>query len=99
MYNVQEAPNGFVNSEWKLQDKPYAGDVINSYNDGSPEEGKPPLGPFYEIETSSPAAALKPNETMTHIQRTFHIQGSEEVLNPLAKKLLGVNLQSIKNAF
>ena len=98
-YNVQESPNGYVNSAWEVQDKPYAGDVINSYNDGSPEEGKPPLGPFYELETSSPAAALKPGETMKHVQRTFHIQGPRKLLNPLAKKLLGVGLQEIKSAF
>lgn len=98
-YNVQGAPHGFVNSMWELQDEPYAGDVINSYNDGSPEQGVPPLGPFYELETSSPAAALKPGETMKHIQRTFHIQGSEADLNPLAKKLLGVDLDAIKSSF
>jgi hypothetical protein len=98
-YNVQDAPHGFVNSMWELQDEPYAGDVINSYNDGSPEPGKPPLGPFYELETSSPAAALKPGETMRHVQRTFHIQGSDEELNPLAKRLLGVGLDAIKAAF
>ena len=98
-YNVQAAPNGFVNSMWELQKEPYAGDVVNSYNDGSPEPGKPPLGPFYELETSSPAAALKPGETMRHVQRTFHIQGSEEELNPLAVKLLGARLDVIKTAF
>ena len=98
-YNVQESANGFVNSAWKLQDKPYAGDVINSYNDGSPEPGKAPLGPFYELETSSPAAALKPGETMKHIQRTFHIQGPEALLDPLARKLLGASLDEIKGAF
>ena len=98
-YNVQDAPNGFVNSMWELQDEPYAGDVINSYNDGSPEPGKPPLGPFYELETSSPAAALKPGEAMTHVQRTYHLQGPAEQLNGLAKQLLGVELDAIKKAF
>ena len=98
-YNVQDAPNGFVNSMWELQDEPYAGDVINSYNDGSPEPGVAPLGPFYELETSSPAAALKSGETMKHVQRTFHIQGSEEELDALAKRLLGVRLDAIKAAF
>lgn len=98
-YNVQGTPNGFVNSMWEQQEEPYAGDVINSYNDGSPEPGVAPLGPFYELETSSPAAALKPGETMRHVQRTFHIQGSEEELNPLARELLGVSLDSIKTAF
>ncbi len=98
-YNVQRAPHGFVNSMWELQDNPYAGDVINSYNDGAPEPGAAPLGPFYELETSSPAAALKPGETMKHVQRTFHIHGSEPDLNPLAKRLLGATLEEIKSAF
>ncbi|WDQ16467.1 DUF6786 family protein [Rhodopirellula sp. P2] len=98
-YNQQDAPHGFVNSMWELQDKPYAGDVIHSYNDGSPEPGKPPLGPFYELETSSPAAALQPNESLHHVQRTYHIHGSEVELRPLAQHLLGVTLEEIESAF
>ncbi|MCR9117702.1 MAG: hypothetical protein NXI22_12225 [bacterium] len=98
-YNVQAAPQGFVNSMWELQDKPFEGDVINSYNDGSPAEGEPPLGPFYELETSSPAAALKPGETMRHVQQTLHIQGTEEQLGPITRRMLGVTLEQIKNAF
>jgi hypothetical protein len=98
-YNQQPAQHGFVNSMWEQQKQPYAGDVINSYNDGSPEPGKPPLGPFYELETSSPAAALKPGETMKHVQRMFHFYGSEKDLNPLACKLLGASLEEINSAF
>tara|TARA_B110000977_G_C11076974_1_gene491574 strand:- start:174 stop:905 length:732 start_codon:yes stop_codon:yes gene_type:complete len=94
-YNVQAAPNGFVNSAWELQQEPYAGDVINSYNDGSPEPGAAPLGPFYELETSSPAAALKPGETMRHVQRTMHFQGTDELLDPIARHVLGVGLDAI----
>jgi len=97
-YNVQEAPSGFVNSMWELQKEPYKGDVINSYNDGSPEPGKPPLGPFYELETSSPAAALKPGETMKHVQRTLHLQGPEQDLDAIAKRILGVSIAEIKAA-
>lgn len=98
-YNVQEAPHGFVNSMWELQDEPYAGDAINAYNDGSPEPGKPPLGPFYELETSSPAAALQPNEAMRHVQRTYHFNGTEADLDPIANHLLGVSLEAIRTAF
>jgi hypothetical protein len=94
-YNVQAAPNGFVNSAWELQQEPYAGDVINSYNDGSPEPGAAPLGPFYELETSSPAAALEPGETMRHVQRTMHFQGTDELLDPIARHVLGVGLDAI----
>lgn len=98
-YNVQEAPNGFVNSSWEIQEEPFTGDVINAYNDGSPEPGVPPLGPFYELETSSPAAALKPNETMIHKQTTIHFQGEEAELDVIAKKVLGVSLEDINNSF
>jgi len=84
---------------WEMQKKPYAGDVINAYNDGSPEPGAPPLGPFYELETSSPAAALKPGETMKHVQRTYHFHGPEAQLEPLSKSLLGVGLETIKRQF
>ena len=95
-YNVQEAPNGFVNSMWELQKEPYSGDVINSYNDGSPAPGEPPLGPFYELETSSPAAALQPGDTMQHIQRTVHLQGDEAILDPIARNVFGVGIEAMK---
>ena len=72
--------------------------MLGMYNP-SPEPGKPPLGPFYELETSSPAAAFKPGETLRHVQRTFHIQGSQEQLGPLARRLLGTKLDVIKETF
>ena len=94
-YNTQEAPHGYVNSAWEHQEEPFAGDVLNAYNDGSPEPGVPPMGPFYELETSSPAAALKPNETMVHIQTTIHLQGEEQELSKIAEATLGVSLDVI----
>lgn len=95
-YNEQEAPHGYVNSMWEHQDEPYAGDVLNAYNDGSPAPGTPPLGPFYELETSSPAAALAPGESMRHVQRTVHLQGVEDRLDPIAERVLGVQLNAIR---
>lgn len=95
-YNVQDAPNGYVNSMWELQDEPFSGDVINAYNDGSPAPGEPPMGPFYEIESSSPAAALDPGESMQHIQKTIHLYGTEEQLNPIAIRVFGVSIDKIK---
>ncbi len=96
IYNVQAAPNGFVNSMWEFQKDPYSGDVINSYNDGSPAPGQPPLGPFYELETSSPAAALKPGQTVQHVQQTLHFQGSEDDLDAIARCVLKVGIETIK---
>ncbi len=99
LYKVQEAPSGYVNSMWEHQEEPYSGDVINSYNDGSPAPGEPPLGPFYELETSSPAAALNAGECMIHIQQTIHIKGSPKLLDPIARSTLGVGLNTIIKAF
>jgi hypothetical protein len=98
-YNVQDAPAGYVNSMWELQKDPFGGDVLNAYNDGSPGPGQPPLGPFYEIETSSPAAALAPGATMAHVSTTLHVQGPEAELDTIAKAVLGVNLAEISGAF
>lgn len=89
----------YVNSVWALQDAPYGGDVINAYNDGSPGPGLPPLGPFYEIETSSPALALKAGESGVHIQRTMHFEGDYAVLDSLAQSVLRVSLNEIEQAF
>ncbi len=83
---------------WENQQYPYKGDVVNSYNDGPPEPGKKPLGPFYELETSSPAAALQPGKSITHIHRTFHLQGSEADLDKIARATPKVGIEQIKSA-
>lgn len=99
-YNKPDAEvTNYVNSMWELQDKPFAGDAINAYNDGAPEPGAKPLGPFYELETSSPAFALKPGESGDHIQETYHFEGDEAQLNQLSQALLGVSLDEITSAF
>lgn len=85
----------YVNSMWEQQKEPYKGDVVNSYNDGPPAPGKPPLGGFYEIETSSPAAELAPGKDLVHTHRTFHFVGEPDALEPIAKKVLGVSLSEI----
>lgn len=97
-YDKPEGVTDYVNSMWELQAKPFAGDTVNAYNDGPPEPGKPPLGPFYELETSSPAYALEPGETTAHRHRTFHLQGSEAELDTIARAVLGVSLAEIASA-
>ena len=78
---------------------PYAGDVINSYNDGPVEDGSI-MGPFYEIETSSPAAELFPGEVfIAHVQRVAHIQGDEQKLGKIVWSLFNVDLNSITTKF
>lgn len=82
--------DGYVNSMWEHQEAPFAGDVVNSYNDGPVAPGQPPLGGFYEIETSSPALALAPGASAVHTQRTLHLTGERASLEPLAARALGL---------
>lgn len=96
-YTTHEGVTDYVNSTWAIQKEPYAGDAVNSYNDG-PVDGGKPLGPFYEIESSSPAAALKPGETLRHVHTTLHLAGPEGELQLLAKAVLGVGVDEIINA-
>lgn len=94
-YNKPAAVADYVNSEWRIQEQPYRGDVINSYNDGPPAPGAKPMGPFYELETSSPAVPLEPGEEILHQHQTFHITGERAVLSQLAERLLGIPLERI----
>ncbi len=96
-----EIPKGvtdYVNSAWELQEFPFKGDAINSYNDGPVADGSQ-MGPFYELETSSPALALKPGETAVYKQSTIHFEGTEEELNAICQQVFGVSLDEVKAVF
>jgi len=97
-YSSPEKPSVYVNSKWGEQDYPFVGDVINSYNDGPVEDGSI-MGPFYEIESSSPAAFLSAGDKITHTQRIFHLTGSEEKLTMITEKLFNYSLAEIKTVF
>ncbi|MEI8038103.1 MAG: DUF6786 family protein [Verrucomicrobiota bacterium] len=88
----------FVNSAWEIQQDPFSGDVINSYNDGPLADGTQ-MGPFYELESSSKAGFLQPGETLRHVQRTFHFEGDAAALTQIAGKKLGVSLADIQAVF
>lgn len=88
----------YLNQEWKTDKDPFIGDAVNAYNDGPLANGTQ-MGPFYEIESVSPAAFLKPNEKLTHKHSVFHFTGSKDGLNAIALKTLGVSLKAIEGAF
>lgn len=92
-FTTHDGVSDYVNSLWKMQDDPFEGDVANSYNDG-PIDGKQ-LGKFYELESSSPAAALAAGKSIQHIHRTIHLKGPKEELDKISNKLLGIGVDSI----
>lgn len=83
----------YVNSLWQIQDDPFKGDALNAYTDG-PVNGKQ-MGKFYELEGSSPAMALLPGSSQTHIQKTIHLKGAEADLNTVTQKLFGVKINQL----
>jgi hypothetical protein len=98
-YSKDERAIDYVNSLWEIQKEPYRGDVVNSYNDGPPSPGVEAMGPFYELESSSPAVALKSGDSLVHTQTTFHIKGTPEQLDPIMKQFLGASIAEVLSAF
>jgi hypothetical protein len=88
----------YVNSLWERQKEPYRGTAANAYNDGPPSPGAKPLGPFYELESSSPAAALPPGSAIDHLHRTIHLVGKPSALSRVAQRVFGLSLQQIETA-
>ncbi len=90
-FSLPDGAAEYVNSLWEWQNEPFRGDVINSYNDGPNDTGQQ-MGAFYELESSSPAAALRPGESITHVHRIIHLKGAVEDLEVVAQQVLGVGL-------
>jgi hypothetical protein len=88
----------YLNQEWNTEKSPFMGDAVNAYNDGPLPDGSQ-MGPFYEIESVSPAAFLRPNQSLSHKHSVYHLTGNEQALNEIAKKHFGVGLDDIKKAF
>jgi hypothetical protein len=88
----------YLNQEWNTNKPPFSGDAVNAYNDGPLADGSQ-MGPFYEIESVSPAAFLKPGQSLSHKHSVYHFTGGEQALDAVAKKLFGVPLEEIKKAF
>lgn len=88
----------YLNQEWSTTKDPLKGDAVNAYNDGPLEDGTQ-MGPFYEIESVSPAAFLKPGETLNHRHNVYHFTGNKGALDKICQTILGISLNDITNAF
>ncbi len=97
-YSIPPGIVEYVNQLWPRQEEPFIGDVMNAYNDGPLEDGSQ-MGPFYEIESSSPAAFLAPGGRIVHHHNIFHFTGDESLLSEISESVLGVTIEEIKSAF
>jgi hypothetical protein len=92
IFSQPQGVTDYVKSLWRLQESPFSGDAINSYNDGPATPGARPFGPFYEMESSSPAAALATGASIEHSHLTIHLVGSKGDLDRISRAVLGVSL-------
>lgn len=89
---------GYLNQEWRTDRPPFSGDAMNAYNDGPLPDGRV-MGPFYELESVSPAAYLPPGQSITHRHSVFHFTGEESALDHISRSVLGISLQKIATIF
>jgi hypothetical protein len=88
----------YLNQEWNTTKPPFSGDAVNAYNDGPLADGNQ-MGPFYELESVSPAAFLAPGGLQIHHHSVFHFTGPEAALDKISQKILGVSVDKIKTVF
>jgi len=97
LFDVDSAAT-YLNQEWTTEKDPFQGDAMNAYNDGPLADGSQ-MGPFYEIESVSPAAFIQPNAHIVHRHSVFHFIGDKEDLNIIAQRVLGISLDRIASTF
>ncbi|MDB5004328.1 MAG: hypothetical protein JWQ34_2553 [Mucilaginibacter sp.] len=88
----------YLNQEWRTDRDPLSGDAVNAYNDGPLANGSQ-MGPFYEIESVSPAAFLTPGRSLRHRHQVYHFTGDKASLDAIAKTVLGISLADAESVF
>ena len=88
----------YLNQEWNPAKDLLLGDAMNAYNDGPLDDGSI-MGPFLELESVSPAAFLKPLQSLSHRHAVYHFVGEEADLSPITEILFGISINEIKKVF
>ncbi len=86
----------YFNSNAFVQKKPYQGEVIPIYNNGTMDYSATNEISFFELESTSAMKELQPNETIEHFHRVYHFSGSFDELNHISETLLSFELNQIK---
>ncbi len=94
LFDVDETGK-YLNQEWNTKKPPFSGDAVNAYNDGPLADGSI-MGPFYEIESVSPAAFLRKGESLSHQHTVFHFTGNEASLDKIVQELFSVSINNIQ---
>lgn len=88
----------YLNQEWTTGKDPFVGDAVNAYNDGPLADGSQ-MGPFYELESVSPAAFLAPGGSLSHKHNVYHFTGDRTALHGLLSSVFGITVEELTGAF
>jgi hypothetical protein len=92
-FSLPAGASDYVNSLWKLQDDPFGGDAVNSYNDGRLMENK--WEDFMRLKVLHLQRHWPGSNNSSYASHNA-FKGSKEDLNEIAKKLLGIGIDAIK---
>lgn len=95
-YLAPKSEKKYLTSAWKRTSDVFSGDALSVFNNGPAVQGSFFSEKFFETTTYSPALALAPNASQIHIQRTFHLKGSEYELNLILFKYLGLTIKQLR---
>lgn len=77
----------YFNSEVSIQENPYLGEPIQVYNHGPMDFSEPKENAFYELESTSAMKELMPNDSITHYQTIYHLNGDLEELKRILNQI------------
>jgi hypothetical protein len=81
----------YVTGYWRSCADAFDGDAASVYVDG-PQEVGGPGGLSYELETMSPALFLKPGQSFSYRNRTFHLRGPRSAIRAVCKQFLNAEI-------
>ncbi len=88
----------YVNADWNEKEPVLAGESHNLFNDG-PRLNNRQFGSFFELESSSPALILNPNDSQTHTYTVLHLNGSVEDLSSVSKAVLNLSIEQLTQTY
>lgn len=93
--NPHPDPNSsYVSAVWADDAPALDGESHNIFNDGPQQNGKP-FGPFFELESSSPALKLKPNEAHIHNYSVLHFSGPISELTKISESVIKLSIEEL----
>lgn len=96
LYIKPSGRRAYLANSWRRPSRPFDGDAVSVYNNGSPARTSLSAQKYYEVSTYSPALNLGAGKSQFHLQRTFHFSGSEYDLGLIAYKLADISIGQLR---